>query len=105
MADVGAIVMQFHLATAAAAVALLLSTSANVFAADRIAQDDVCTGSKPFREVAQDETRTMAELCAMREEFLRGDRGWKDTPPDARRHGELPNGWAQSGNNIQRRKR
>ena len=97
--------MQFRLATAAAAVALLLSTSANVFAADRIAQDDVCTGSKPFREVAQDETRTMAELCAMREEFLREDRGWKDTPPDARRHGELPNGWAQSGNNIQRRKR
>ena len=98
-------VMQFRLATAAAAVALLLSTSANVFAADRIAQDDVCTGSKPFREVAQDETRTMAELCAMREEFLREDRGWKDTPPDARRHRELPNGWAQSGNNIQRRKR
>src|SRR6266516_4877486 len=26
----------------------------------------------------------MAELCAMREEFLREDRGWKDTPPDAR---------------------
>ena len=97
--------MQFHLAPAAAAAMLLLSASASVFAADDIAQDDVCTGSKPFREVAQDETRTMAELCAMREEFLRGDRGWKDTPPDARRHGELPNGWAQSGNNIQMRKR
>ena len=94
--------MQFRLATAAAAVALLVAASASVFAADRIAQDDVCTGSKPFREVAQDETRTMAELCAMREEFLRGDRGWKDTP-DARRHGELPKGWAQSGNNIQMR--
>jgi hypothetical protein len=93
--------MQFRLATAAAAV--MLSASASVFAAEGIAQDDVCTGSKPFREVAQDETRTMAELCAMREEFLRGDRGWKDTPPDARRHGELPKGWAQSGNNIQMR--
>jgi hypothetical protein len=95
--------MQFHLAPAAAAVMLLLSASASVFAADRIVQDDVCTGSKPFREVAQDETRTMAELCTMREEYLREDRGWKDTPPDARRHGEL-HGWAQSGN-IQMRKR
>jgi hypothetical protein len=76
-----------------------------VFAADGIAQDDVCTGSKPFREVAQDETRTMAELCRMQEEFLRGDRGWQDTPPYARGHGELPNGWAQSGNYIQMRKR
>ncbi len=97
--------MQFRLATAAATVALLLVASATVFAADRIAQDDVCRGSKPFREVAQDETRTMAELCAMREEFLRGDRGWKDTPPVARRNGELRNGWAQSGNKIQMRKR
>jgi hypothetical protein len=95
--------MQFRLATAAAAV--MLSASANVFVAEGIAQDDVCTGSKPFREVAQDETRTMAELCAMREEFLRGDRGWKDTPPDARRHRELPKGWAQSGNNIQMRRK
>jgi hypothetical protein len=72
-----------------------------VCAADRIAQDDVCTG---FREVAQGETRTMAELCTMREEFLRENRGWKDTPPDAGRHGGL-HGWAQSGNNIQMRKR
>jgi hypothetical protein len=97
--------MQFHLAPAAAAVMLLLSASTSVFAADRIAQDDVCTGSKPSREVAQDETRTMAELCAIQEERLREDRGWKDTPPEARRHRELPNGWAQSGNNIQMRKR
>ncbi len=97
-------VMQFRLATAAAAVALLVAASASVFAADRIAQDDVCTGSKPFREVAQDETRTMAELCMMREEFLREDRGWKDTPPEARRQRELPHGWAQSGNNIQMRR-
>jgi hypothetical protein len=98
--------MQIRLTTAASAtVALLLVASATVFAVDRIAQDDVCTGSKPFREVAQDETRTMAELCAMREEFLREERGWKDTPPAARRHRELPNGWAQSGRNIQMRKR
>src|SRR6266567_1601137 len=67
--------MQFRLATAAATVALLLVASATVFAADRIAQDDVCTGSKPFREVAQDETRTMAELCAIQEErFTRRSR-------------------------------
>jgi hypothetical protein len=97
--------MQLHLAPAAAAVMLLLFAGASVFAADGIAQDDVCTGSKPFREVAQDETRTMAELCAMREEFLREDRGWKGTPPVARRPGELRNGWAQSGNKIQMRKR
>ena len=97
--------MQFHLAPAAAAAMLLLFAGASVFAADGIAQGDVCTGSKPFREVAQDETRTMAELCAMHEEFLREDRGWKDTPPVARRHGQLRNGWAQSGNKIQMRKR
>jgi hypothetical protein len=96
--------MQFHLAPAAATVMLLLSASASVFAADGIAQGDVCTGSKPFREVAQDETRTMAELCAVQEEFLREDRGWKDTPPVARRYRD-PNGWAQSGNHIQMRKR
>ena len=69
-----------------------------------MAQDDVCTGSKPFREVAQDETRTMAELRAIQEERLREDRGWKDTPLVARRNGELRNGWAQGGN-IQMRKR
>jgi len=94
--------MQLHLAPAAAAVMLLLLAGASVFAAE--AQDDVCTGSKPFREVAQDETRTMAELCAIQEERLREDRGWKNTPPVARRNGELRNGWAQGGN-IQMRKR
>jgi hypothetical protein len=95
--------MQFRLAAAAAVV--MLSAGARVFAADGSAQDDVCTGSKPFREVAQDEVHTMAELCTMREEFLSGDRGWKDTPPGARRHGGVPSGWAQSGNKIQMRKR
>jgi hypothetical protein len=89
-----------RLVVTAAALMLLLSTGARVFA-----QDDVCTGSKPFREVAQDEIHTMAELCAMQEEFLRGERGWKDTPAYARGHGELPAGWAQSGKNIQMRKR
>jgi hypothetical protein len=74
-----------RLATAIAALMLLLTAGARVFAAEGIAQDDVCTGSKPFREVAQDEIHTMAELCAMQEEFLRGERGWKDTPPVARR--------------------
>ena len=70
--------MQFHLApAAAAAVMLLLFVGASGFAADRVVQDDVCTGSKPFREVAQDETRTMAELCAIQEERLREERGWK----------------------------
>src|SRR5215831_15212147 len=71
--------MQLHLAPAAATVMLLLLAGGSVLAADGMAQDDVCTGSKPFREVAQDETRTMAELCAMQEERLREDRGWKDT--------------------------
>src|ERR1700694_4054818 len=37
-------------------------------------EDDICTGSKPFREVAQDEIYTMAELCRMREDSLREDR-------------------------------
>ena len=94
--------MQLHLAPAATAVMLLLLSGASVLAAE--AQDDVCTGSKPFREVAQDETRTMAELFAIQEERLREDRGWKDTPPVARRNGELRNGWARGGT-IQMRKR
>jgi len=47
----------------------------------------------------------MAELCAIQEERLREDRGWKDTPPVARRNGELRNGWAQGGNKNQMRKR
>jgi hypothetical protein len=70
---------------AIAAVAIMLFADPPVFAADDAAQTDVCTGSKPFREVAQDETHTMAALCRMREEFLRGDRAWEDTPGDARR--------------------
>ena len=94
--------MQLHLGPAAAAVMLLLLAGASVSAAE--AQDDVCTGSKPFREVAQDETRMMAELCAIQKERLREDRGWKDTPPVARQNAELRNGWAQGGN-IQMRKR
>jgi hypothetical protein len=89
---------------AAAAVIVLLFAGTSVFAADGMSQDDVCAGSKPFREVAQDESRTMAELCAIQEERLREDRGWKDTPPVAWRNGELRNGWAQGGN-IQMRKR
>ena len=97
--------MQLHLAPAAAAVMLLLLASCAIPSAANTLAPDVCTGSKPFREVAQDETRTMAELCAIEEERLREDRGWKDTPPVARRHGELRNGWAQSGNKIQMRKR
>jgi hypothetical protein len=96
--------MQFRLAPVAAAVMLLLLAGASVFAADGMARDDICTGSKPFREVAQDESRTMAELCAIQKERLREDRGWKDTPQVARRNGELRNGWAQGGN-IQMRKR
>ncbi len=46
----------------------------------------------------------MAKLCAIQEERLREDGGWKDTPSVARRNGELRNGWAQGGN-IQMRKR
>src|SRR5215468_761728 len=87
--------MQLHLAPAATAVMLSLLSGVSVFAAE--AQDDVCTGSKPFREVAQDETRTMAELCAIQEERLREDRGWKDTPPVARRNGELRQCFCQTG--------
>ena len=90
---------------AIAAVAIMLSAGPPVFAADDAAQTDICTGSKPFREVAQDETRTMTELCRMQEDFLRGDRGREDTPAYARGRGNLPAGWAQSGNNIQMRKR
>jgi hypothetical protein len=65
-----AIVMKFSPWTATAAVTLLLSAAAMAVATE----DDICTGSKPFREVAQDEIYTMAELCRMREDSLREDR-------------------------------
>jgi hypothetical protein len=65
--------MKFSPWTAAAAVTLLLSVAEMAVATE---DDRVCTGSKPFREVAQDEIYTMAELCRMREDSLRGDRGW-----------------------------
>ena len=41
----------------------------SVAAAD--SDDDPCSGAKPFREVAQDEIHTMAELCMMQERSRR----------------------------------
>ena len=49
----------------AAAVMFMLSAATVAFAADT--DDDPCSGAKPFREVAQDEIHTMAELCMMQE--------------------------------------
>ena len=52
----------------------VLSAGAGAFEADE--DDDPCRGRKPFREVAQDETHTMAELCMMQERSRRENRWW-----------------------------
>ena len=68
----GSYAMKFRLWSVAAAVMFVLSAAAGAFAAD--ADDDPCSEVKPFREVAQDETHTIAELCKMQEESRRENR-------------------------------
>jgi hypothetical protein len=84
--------MHRRLPTAAFAAMLVMSGAAAAFAMDAAPGDDaVCTGRAPFREVAQDEIYTFAELCSMREDFRRPDRGrtgpgavgWAKTPSAA----------------------
>ena len=58
----------------AAVVVFVLSAGAGAFEADE--DDDPCRGRKPFREVAQDETHTMAELCMMQDRSRRENRWW-----------------------------
>ncbi len=65
----GSYAMKPRLCSLAAAVVFVLCPAAGVFAADT--DDDPCSGAKPFREVAQDEIHTMAELCRMQEESRR----------------------------------
>ncbi len=63
-------------AAAAFAATLVCFAAAAAFAGDAAPEDDaVCTGRAPFREVAQDEIYTFAELCGIRQDFLRADRG------------------------------
>jgi hypothetical protein len=80
--------MNLRLPTAAFAVTLVISAAAAAFAGDAAPEDDaVCTGRAPFREVAQDEIYTFAELCSMRQNFIRAERG---------RAGTGTVGWARS---------
>ena len=82
--------MNLRLPTVAFAVTLVMSAAA-VFAGDAAPEDAACTGRAPFREVAQDEIYTFAELCSMRQDFIRADRGrtgvgsvgWAKTPSAA----------------------
>jgi len=68
--------MNLRLPAAAFAVTLVCFAAAAAFAMDAAPGDDaVCTGRAPFREVAQDEIYTFAELCGIRQDFLRADRG------------------------------
>jgi hypothetical protein len=68
--------MHRRLPTAAFAAMLVMSAVAAAFAGDAVAEEDpVCNGRAPFREVAQDEIYTFGELCGMREDFRRPDRG------------------------------
>ena len=66
--------MKPRLCSLAAAVVFVLCPAAGVFAADT--DDDPCSGAKPFREVAQDEIHTMAELCMMQEGSRRENGAW-----------------------------
>jgi hypothetical protein len=79
--------MSLRLPTAAFAVTLVISAAAAAFAGDAAPEDEVCTGRAPFREVAQDEIYTFAELCSMRQNFIRTERG---------RTGVGSVGWARS---------
>ena len=68
--------MQFR---SAFAIALLVSAAGPAFAIDT----DPCSGPKPFREVAQDETRTIPELCGLHDQIFRGEPEWQGgTPAD-----------------------
>src|SRR5438309_1234270 len=69
----GASAMNLRLPAAAAfAVTLVFFATAAALAGDAAPEDDaVCTGRAPFREVAQDEIYTFAELCSIRQDFLR----------------------------------
>jgi hypothetical protein len=88
--------MNLRLPTAAFAVTLVMSAAAAAFAGDAAPEDDAaCTGRAPFREVAQDEIYTFAELCSMRQNFIRADRG---------RTGAGTVGWARSPSVAPRRK-
>jgi hypothetical protein len=81
--------MQLRVTAAAYALMLVMSASGAALAAEAATEDDsACTGRAPFREVAQDEIYTFAELCSMRENFLRVNRerarppgvGWAKAP-------------------------
>jgi|GEM_PF-6348964 len=80
--------MNLRLPTAAFAVTLVFSAAAAAFARDAAPEDDAaCSGRAPFREVAQDEIYTFAELCSMRQNFIGAERG---------RTGVGTVGWARS---------
>jgi len=68
--------MTLHLRSIAATATLLLCGAVLAFAQDgasqRINRD--CNEPKPFREVAQDETATIAELCAVPDSEVRDRR-------------------------------
>ena len=77
----------------AAVVVFVLSAGAGAFEADE--DDDSCRGRKPFREVAQDETHTMAELCMMQERRWWTNLGVPDSTPT--RDLEAPVYWRSAG--------
>ena len=63
-------------AAAIAAMLVVSAAAAAPLARDGAPEDDaVCAGRAPFREVAQDEIYSFPELCSMRQDFLREDRG------------------------------
>lgn len=55
--------MPLRLATAVAAVLLVCVGSFPALPQSSAAEDPACTGRAPFREVAQDEMRSFAEIC------------------------------------------
>ncbi len=67
--------MHLRLQTAIAVTLVMSAITAASAVETGTENDPVCTGRAPFREVAQDEIYTFQELCSMREDFLRADRG------------------------------
>jgi hypothetical protein len=68
--------MTRHVWSTAASATLLLSSVILAFAQDYALQriNTDCSEPKPFREVAQDETAIIAELCAAPDGDVRSDR-------------------------------
>ena len=74
--------MHLRLQTAIAVTLVMSAITAASAVETGTENDPVCTGRAPFREVAQDEIRTIPELCGLHDQILRGDPDWQGGSAD-----------------------